>query len=93
MKKPDVARKSVVAVRLYLAEDANLIIRHSYNLIAANLARLARFDDTIDADVPRGDHRFGSTPRGRKPKQFEENVQLDEVLVELEVARGHRTSG
>jgi hypothetical protein len=74
---------------LNLADDADLVVGQSHNLIATNLARLPRFDDAIDTDVASRDHALGSTSRGRKSEQVEENVQLDEVVVELEGARGH----
>jgi len=78
--------------RLDLADNADLIVCHADDLIAPNLARLPCFDDAIDADITRRDHRLGNAPRGRKREQFEENVQLDEVIVELEGVPGHRTS-
>ncbi len=64
----------------------HFILGHSYNLITSNLARLAGFDGAVDADLTGIDHCFGSAPRGRKPKQFEEDVHL----VELESMLSHR---
>lgn len=81
------AAKPNAGLRGGRSENADLFVGDAYDSIASNLARLPRFDDTIDADLSGSDHRLGSAPRGRKPKQFEKDVQLDEFPVELESAR------